>query len=244
MNNPDKKTYTAYMHKTPENKVYIGITSMRLSKRFRNGNGYKTQALFYDAIRKFGWKNIEHQTIKTGLSKQEAEQLEKDLIQKYKSNDPNYGYNCTTGGITHTSFNEESKGRMSIARNEFYDSDDGQLLKQKKSDYMKNKDLNPFYGKHHTDEAKKRMSNHKKDKKLSKEWRENISKNSFYKNKFGFEHNRSKACKCLETNKVYGSLNEAERDTSIDSSSISLACRGKRHIAGGFHWEYFNEVID
>lgn len=44
--------YKVYKHTTPSNKVYIGITSQTISKRWQNGRGYITNEYFYRAIKK------------------------------------------------------------------------------------------------------------------------------------------------------------------------------------------------
>ena len=54
-------SYTVYKHTFPNNKVYIGITSQSVSRRWRNGEGYRNkQQLIYRAILKYGWDNIKH----------------------------------------------------------------------------------------------------------------------------------------------------------------------------------------
>ena len=79
-------------------KYYVGITSQDINKRWRNGNGYVNSPLFYKAILKYGWNNIEHEILKEELNELEAKSMEKSLIEKYKSNDRKYGYNITSGG--------------------------------------------------------------------------------------------------------------------------------------------------
>lgn len=94
----DEKEFIVYKHTTPNNKVYIGITSQQVDKRWgKNGKGYKKQ-LFYRAILKYGWNNIKHEILFTHLSKEEAFQKEIDLIAEYKANNVNYGYNISNGG--------------------------------------------------------------------------------------------------------------------------------------------------
>lgn len=45
---------------------------------------------------------------------------------------------------------------------------------------------------------------------------------------------------CIETEIVYPSTREAERQTGIDNSQISAVCNHKKNYktAGGYHWEY------
>ena len=48
---------------------------------------------------------------------------------------------------------------------------------------------------------------------------------------------RSKSVLCLESGRVYSSLQEAMKHTGVDSGSISRSCR-KGCKAGAFHWRY------
>ena len=52
------------------------------------------------------------------------------------------------------------------------------------------------------------------------------------------KHKTCKKVLCVETGIIYKSINEAERQTGINQSSISKACRGKLKTAGGYHWEF------
>ena len=90
-------TYLLYEHLTPNHKRYFGITGQNPEKRWQNGYGYKTQ-MFYLAIQKYGWENIEHKIIHTNLTLDEANFYEKYYINKYKTYDSRFGYNCTMGG--------------------------------------------------------------------------------------------------------------------------------------------------
>lgn len=93
-----EKKWTVYKHTTPNDKVYIGITSRKPQSRWReNGKGYKNQ-LFWKAIEKYGWENIKHEIIKENLTEQEAKLLEIELIKQYNSANSDYGYNLTIGG--------------------------------------------------------------------------------------------------------------------------------------------------
>lgn len=88
------------MHVTPKNKIYFGITSAKNPENRwgKHGEGYKTQQLFWRAIQKYGWDNIQHLVLLDNLSKEWACKLEQDFIWRYKSNDPEYGYNIAAGG--------------------------------------------------------------------------------------------------------------------------------------------------
>lgn len=90
--------YTVYMHTCPNGKRYIGITKKIPDRRWQNGTGYKTQILFYRAIQKYGWDNIEHEILFEGLTEQEAKTKEIELIAQWKTNQCDFGYNLTNGG--------------------------------------------------------------------------------------------------------------------------------------------------
>ena len=95
----DTNNYTVYVHITPNDKLYIGITCQSIHSRWqRDGYGYNKCTLFWRAIQKYGWDNIKHIVLLENLSKEVACECEKYLIAKYKANDPNYGYNLTNGG--------------------------------------------------------------------------------------------------------------------------------------------------
>jgi len=90
--------YCVYAHITPNGKIYIGITGMRVHERWNHGKGYAKCPYFGKAIVKYGWDNIKHIILIEHISREMAGECEKYLIDKYKTNDPQYGYNNTPGG--------------------------------------------------------------------------------------------------------------------------------------------------
>lgn len=101
------RNYTLYMHIVPANLTgkehdmyYIGATGRNVQDRWKvNGDGYHRGTVFREAIEQYGWKNIKHIIILRGLSKENAYYCEKRYIQRYKSNNEEYGFNRTIGGI-------------------------------------------------------------------------------------------------------------------------------------------------
>lgn len=87
-----------YVHVAPNGKRYVGKTCQTKEQRWRNGAGYRHCPLFYKAIQKFGWENFEHNILADHLTEEEAEILEKQYVEAYQSNNPEYGYNLTSGG--------------------------------------------------------------------------------------------------------------------------------------------------
>lgn len=89
-------SYAVYEHTFPNGKKYIGITSTDPKKRWRNGEGYKTQGKMWNAICCYGWENIKHRIIADGLTSTNAKKLEKYLISELDTIEN--GYNTAIGG--------------------------------------------------------------------------------------------------------------------------------------------------
>lgn len=108
--------YNLYMHIFPNNKVYIGITSQKPKYRWgKNGKGYAyNQRRIFNAIKKYGWGNVKHKILFTNLTKEEAELKEIELIAKYKSNNPKYGYNIENGGHLKDKISTETRNLMKL----------------------------------------------------------------------------------------------------------------------------------
>lgn len=194
--------YTVYKH-ILNNKVYIGITRQQPKKRWLSGYGYIECPRFYNAIKKYGWENVKHEILFTGLTKEQAEQKEIELIASYKSNDRRYGYNIDNGGNCVGKCSDSHKNKLSKA--------------------MRGKN-NPFYGKKHSEESKRKISLNHADFS-------------------GRKHPRAKAVRCVESGTVYDSAASAALETGILQPSISKCCLGYRKTAGGVHWEYAYELI-
>ena len=219
--------YSVYIHLFPNNKVYIGITKQKPENRWNNGKGYKNNDYLANAILKYGWNNIEHKILYSNLTKEEAEIKEVELIREYKSNIKEYGYNILDGGNVSDGMTEEVKRKIS------------QSCKGKTS-WNKGKKM--------TDEYKKKLSEAHKGQTVSKEKRQKL-RELFKGRKFSEEtRNKISIAKkgqpsklrrkvvCIETNKIYNGVTEAETELKI--RHICEACNGIRKTAGGSHWKY------
>lgn len=246
----DNNKYSIYVHINKINKkIYIGQTCRKPEYRWgKEGKNYFNQ-YFGKAIIKYGWDNFDHIILFHNLSLEEANIIEKELIKKYDSTNPSRGYNREEGG--HSSlFSEETKKNISILRKNFWDSESGFQKReefrqnmitfyqteegQKMKEFQKQRmsgENNPMYGKHHTEEVKKAQSA-----------RMMGEKNCNY-NKTGFNNHLSKPVFCEELNKIFGSGQEASRETGIDASSIAKCCKGKAKTAGKMHWKYYYEEV-
>lgn len=92
------REYCVYKHTTPSGKVYVGITCRNPLHRWNNGRGYFNckKTIFKSSIIKYGWDNIVHEILYTGLSENEAKEKEIELIAFYKSK--GLSLNTTDGG--------------------------------------------------------------------------------------------------------------------------------------------------
>lgn len=89
--------FTVYLHKTPSDKFYIGITSKGVSERWSGkANAYKNNPHFYAAILKYGWDQIEHKILYDNVNEISAKLIEIDLIYYFKK--IGKCYNLTDGG--------------------------------------------------------------------------------------------------------------------------------------------------
>ena len=94
------ENYTVYKHTFPNGKVYIGITKREPKVRWgSSGHGYCRNIRMWNAIKKYGWNNIEHIILYENKTREEADELERKLIEEYKSNQKDFGYNIQRGGV-------------------------------------------------------------------------------------------------------------------------------------------------
>lgn len=211
--------YTVYKLTSPSEKVYIGITSQPIKKRWKNGNGYKRCPAMNKAITKYGWENFTKEILLENTTESEAKSLETLLIKVHMSNDSRYGYNITEGG-------EGTKGFK---------------LSEEQKEHLRQINL----GKHHSEETKKKMSASRKGKKfpnrkrvLSEKERKRLSDN--FK---GTNNPLARKVICLETLKVYDTMTQAREETG--ATKITACCNHyyKHKSSAGLHWEYYDDRL-
>lgn len=212
-----EKNYKVYMHTSPSGKRYIGITCQKPNDRWGYGKNYKHNKYFSSAIEKYGWEAFSHEILYDNLSEEEAKQHERELIEQYKSNQKEYGYNISLGGDFSTrglhfnlgrKMSEETKKKLSEANK-------GRRVGEKNPMYGKSGSLNPNYGRKATDEQRKAIS---------------IPIYQFDK-------------KGNPINEFFG-IREAEKQTGIDSGTIVKCAKRQDNYktAKGFIWSYSKEI--
>ena len=228
--------YTVYMHKNKINKkIYIGQTSQDPKKRWDNGHGYETSPRFFNAILKYGWDNFEHIIIEKNLSQEEANQLEIKLIKQYKTQNDEYGYNITSGGQNFF-HSEETKRKIGIANSKALKGKTHSSEWSKKMSEKFSGENNPFYGKHHSEETKKKISKSRKGKLIGKNhpmYGKNHSQESLKKMSKNRQGKGGKKVLCINTGEIFNCMMDAARWCNLkNASSIGRCCIGKSLTAG------------
>lgn len=256
MDKHKERRWCVYMHTSPSDKKYIGITSQHPNKRWENGNGYlgKKDGIKYDqpamahAILKYpDWKNQwKHEILFDNLCEEDAKNIEQNLIAKYQTTDSNFGYNITCGGDGHVGHSPSQETRRKISKS-VKNNMTPEVRKRKReaalcrpvvSDATKKKmseshsgNRHHLWGKHHSEETKEKM----RRAKLGT----NVGKN----------HPRARSVYCYELDEVFGSLIDVEVKYGFNHSNIAACCRGKiksagKHPATGkpLHWKYIDEI--
>lgn len=218
--------YSVYIHtNTINNKKYIGLTSKQPEKRWANGKHYNHSTHFKRAIEKYGWDAFDHEVYASGLSAEEASDLERELISKYRTTDMRYGYNLDTGGsrTTHSKITKQkiSKAIKGIKRSP-------ETIEKLRNAAKGNKNC---VGRHHTEESKEknRIAHLNKTHSTSDETKEKIM----------YSQKTRKQVKCIELNKVFPLIGSAARYVGTSQGSISTVLAGRSKTAGGYHWMYY-----
>lgn len=248
MNNTnDERKWTIYMYTFPSGKRYIGKTCQTLKQRQGSVEliSYKTCPVVWKAIQKYGTENIKQDILfENYMSTEHAARLEMLCIALFKTNcnryrNPEYGYNVTDGGEGSVGFHhsEETKRRLSELHKGKKASD---KTKQKLSKARNKRIDQPFAGKQHSDETKKKISEagigRKRTEESIQRTRDGIS---------GYKNYKATSVYCIELNRVFFTLLEAQNETCADRHWIKWCCDGKKEQVKGYHWRYAtqNEII-
>lgn len=224
-------SYTVYKHTSPGGKVYIGITGRRPERRWHGGSAYRNNPHFYSSIKKYGWSSFTHEILASGLTKEQACELEIKLIQEHNSTDPSHGYNRSIGGDKTTmgySVSEETKEKIrakSIGR------------KNPHTEEWNRKIGEANRGHTVSEETRDKLRSCLGDRFITPEARAKQKANSLR----GWDSPRAKHVRCVETGEVFGTIIEASTKYGLSRNCIGLAASGKQHTAGGLHWRYADE---
>lgn len=228
-------------------KIYIGQTKNTLEQRALNGSNYKGSRHFYNAIQKYGWNNFIPKILEEGLSLDEANIREEYYISLFKSTDPNIGYNIRIGG-QNSDISDETKNILSLKAKERY----------------KDKTQNPMYGKTHSPETIKKMSELKLGKNnpmygktLSQDSRKLISEHHKGVNNPIHNHNYtseerilmfkrfseyakewSKKVICIESNLTFDTITSAANYYGVKKATLSGHLNGRQKTCQNKHFKF------
>lgn len=178
----------------------------------------------FRAVLKYGWESIEHEILCEGLSKEQAESKEKELIKLYKSNNPAYGYNVESGGNLSKTLSETTKDKL--------------------------RHIN--LGKKHTEETKKKFS--ESMKRAYAEGRRTMTEEHLKKMRAGRRYEKiwNKGLKIdtgrrveqytLSGEYVRSWMHVREAQEVLKIGHIYDVCNGHRKTAGGYVWKYADQL--
>ena len=215
------------MHKNKINhKVYIGKTCQELETRFgSNGCGYRQCPYFYNAIKKYGWNNFDHEILFSGLTEEEANKLEVEMIEKYNSRNSEFGYNIRKGG---DGFDSESSKKL--WEDPEYKKTISEANKKVWSDEEYHKQRSNLY--------KEQWKDPEKRKRRSKQAINRWADEEFHKKA---QQAVLEACatrvRCIETGEIFDAIKFACEKYNIHHANLIRSIRNGCR-SGGYHWEY------
>ncbi len=230
-------SFCVYKHTAPSGKIYIGITSQKPTDRWGNGCNYVANKYFYRAIKKYGWNSFRHEILFEGLTKEEAEKKEIQLIQSFDATNPLVGFNSRKGGSV-CSFSAEAIERMSRSH---LGRPNTPEQRKKISESLKGRKISKgTLGFQYSEESRRRMSAAQRGKRLSDETKLRIIR-SRTGVMTGAANHRSKRVQNIDTGEIFESQGIAAKKMGICQSDISLCCQGRKKAVKGTRWRFYTE---
>lgn len=134
-------------------KIYIGW-SKNPQERFRTHQRRTNKSRLRHAMCKYGIQNFDLIVLEEHTSKQNVKNAEIRLIAEYKSQDPDVGYNMTSGGDGCPNLSEESIEKMRAAKRGTKASDE---TRKKMSNSQRGRVMSPEHCKNLSIATKKRI---------------------------------------------------------------------------------------
>lgn len=237
------ENYTVYKHISPNGKQYVGITKQDVVKRWANGEGYKNCTYFYNAIQKYCWENFQHIILYTGLSREKACEIEKNLIEELDLLNPEKGYNLKTGG-RYGVLTEEGKNKISksLMGNNFRT---GIPHTQETIEHFK--EIRAGKNPHEwSDESREKIRQYRLGKKASEETKRKFSEirkgdgNPFY----GKHHSQETKDFLREINMGKKHTNETRQKMSKKRKGVKLSKEHAKHIGEGHRKPVIQTTLD
>ena len=148
------------------------------------------------------------------VSEESRQKMSEAQKERFKNEKPhNYGKHHSEE--TKRKISEANKGKTSPNKGK----SPSEEIRKKLSEAHKGLQAgenHPLYGKHHSEETKKKIGEANKGRKGQQ----------------GKQSPCSKPIICITTKEIYYGMKEAERQCSVDSTTISRCCKGKAKYAG------------
>lgn len=216
------------------NKKYIGQSINVYERYFKHKNELKNNnhhnTYLQNAWNKYGSDDFKFYVLEY-CPVEELDEREKYYIQTYNTEDRDIGYNLKSGGQYGGSvLSEESRRKISASNKKYYinNPEARNARRESAKSYWSNIEVRTLrsgsgasmYGKKHTEETKKKISEAR------------IGKKSPTRN--------TTPVMCVELDKIFEDATTAGKELSLDSSAILKVCQQKRKTCGGFHWKFKN----
>lgn len=219
-------------------KMYVG--QKKIKGKHKNWKEYLgSGTVFRRAIEKHGVENFKRVIIDIAFNKQELDSLEKYYTYLFDVVDSPSWYNLCYGGRSNSGYKYTEEQRKALSE---------RTSGKNNPMYGMSRELSPNYGKHHSEETKRKMreaalgeKNHNYGIKLSDEWRIKIKKAQYGIKKTGRKEVNQYDLKGRFI-KHFISAAEASRETGVSHSHICAVCRNELTQAGGFIWTYGEPV--
>lgn len=219
-------------------KIYIGQTTRGFNKRYPySGSGIERVYNYYthqkekdrfinkhlvSSIEKYGFYAFEViEVYDLAFSKEELNIKEKHYIKVFNCIDNGYNFgdggeiNAMQGSRWTEEQTEKMREYMSGENNPMYDI------------HRYGEDA-PMYGKHHTDDTKKKISKTRIEKGIGK------GENCYFYGKHfnGKNNSNAKSVICLTTKRIFHTIKEGASYYNCKPSNITCCCRGSYKSAG------------
>ena len=212
-----------YILTSPNGKSYIGQTIHSIEKIFEQHQKRSRCRRIYNAIKKYGWENIEKDWYY--CPDEDLNNHEELMVEVLGTLSPD-GYNLREGGGSRGKASKESKQKM----------------RKPKSDEHKQSIRKARLGTTRSEESKQK---HRKAQLGKKQSKETIQKRREANS--GEKHPMSKRVYQYDLDGIFinsfGSVEEAGRYIKKDATGIKLCARYKRKTAHKFKWSYNMDIF-
>lgn len=215
---------------TTTGKKYIGQSNNIQSRWSKHKSELKNNKHHNDYLQKAWNKYGQNDFIFYVLEYCEIARLDEreiHYINLYDTLNRDNGYNLTSGGQFKKQYSDDTRNKLSNSIKKSYEDPNRReiqsinALNQWKNPEIKQKIMgknNAMYGKHHTEEAKQKIS-------------------KANKGRISYRRNTTPVF-CIELNQRFDDATTAGKKLSLDSSAILKVCQGKRKTCGGYTWKF------